>query len=308
MQKKFFLFLILFLIFIGLEISLRILPPQPLQEIKEEETHDKKEAEKIKVILAGDVMLGRKVMVNAFKRKNFSYPFERVADKLLEADLVFINLENPIIKNCPFIYSGFTFCAKPEMIEGLKKSGIDIVNLANNHSENFGKEGKIETIDRLKKEGIESTGVNNLIIKVVKNVKFGFLGFDFVYKKPKESDFELVRDSDKKVDVLIVGVHWGKEYEPIADNNQQEIARKLIENGADVIAGHHPHWVQNIERINNKPVYYSLGNFVFDQMWSEKTKEGLLVELVFEEKEIIKENLFKTYIHEEGQPVFVKSN
>ncbi len=80
-------------------------------------------------------------------------------------------------------------------------------------------------------------------------------------------------------------------------------AHKMIENGADVIIGHHPHWVQNYEEINGKPVYYSLGNFIFDQAWSEETKKGLLLKITFEGKDIINKEEFKTYTPKIGQPV-----
>ena len=86
---------------------------------------------------------------------------------------------------------------------------------------------------------------------------------------------------------------------------QRDWATFMVEAGADVIAGHHPHWVQEIEYIDEVPVYYSLGNFVFDQMWSEETKKGLVVKLTFEDGEIVNEELLPTYMSFHAQPEFV---
>ena len=143
------------------------------------------------IILTGDVMLGRSVMITSLeKMKNPLYPFSLVANDLSNANLVFINLENPIVTDCPRIEGGFTFCADPEMIRGLVYSGVDIVTLANNHSRNFGERGFQETIDLLQKAGIASVGYGNLVIKEVNETKFGFLGFDFL--KHKLLQLELV--------------------------------------------------------------------------------------------------------------------
>lgn len=250
------------------------------------------------IILAGDVMLGRSVMTKSLDMNDTTYPFKKVAATLKSADLVFINLENPAVSNCPRKYDGMTFCADPRMLDGLAFAGVDVVNLANNHILNYGNPGLAETKKFLEKAGISYVGVENLVIKEVEGVRFGFLGFNFVSKGPTESDLNLVKDSDLKVDVLIVGTHWGVEYQAKANSNQRKWAKSLVENGADVVAGHHPHWVQDSEYINNKPVYYSLGNFVFDQMWSQKTREGLAMRLVF--------NGFKL-VHEEKLPIYMSS-
>ena len=114
----------------------------------------------------------------------------------------------------------------------------------------------------------------------------------------QEKDLNLVRSSKTKVDILVVSVHWGEEYKSKANSNQKLIAGKLSEAGADYIVGHHPHWVQEIERMGNTEVYYSLGNFVFDQRWSEETKKGLSANLIFKGKKFEKENfLLPAYSH-----------
>ncbi len=138
-------------------------------------------------------------------------------------------------------------------------------------------------------------------------MNFGFLGFDFVFKKSSEADKyrELILDSAKKCDVLIAIVHWGDEYQDTANNVQRDIAQKFVSWGVGVIIGSHPHWPQNYEYVAGKPVFYSLGNFVFDQMWSEETKKGIVVILTYSGKDIESQEIFKTYIKNVGQPEFL---
>jgi poly-gamma-glutamate synthesis protein (capsule biosynthesis protein) len=257
------------------------------------------------LIFTGDVMLGRSVMTKSLRTNNPNYPFMNVADTLRSADIVFSNLENPIVDNCPYVDSGFKFCSDPKMIEGLKYAGVDVVSLANNHILNYGKEGLAQTKKYLDLNGIKWVGDGNLVTLEKNKTKFGFLGFDFVDYRLQEKDLDLVKDSKAKVDILIVSVHWGEEYKSKANLNQKLIAKKLSEAGADYIVGHHPHWVQETETIGSTKVYYSLGNFVFDQMWSEETKKGLSVNLIFKGKKLEKENLLKSYMEKFAQPKWV---
>jgi len=247
-------------------------------------------------------MLGRGVMIQSLKMNNTSYPFLKVVDKLKNADIVFGNLENPIITSCPFSNSGFKFCADPKMIEGLKFANIGIVNLANNHILNYGRAGELETEKILTENGIKYVGDGNLETIENNGIKFGFLGFDFVDDSPKESDYKLVNESKNKVDVLIVMIHWGIEYTDSSTDSQKMIASELINEGADVVSGGHPHWVQNIDSINGKPVFYSLGNFVFDQPWSEATKNGLVIDLTYTGKRLTSTEKLPIYMKNFAQP------
>lgn len=260
----------------------------------------------VSLLLIGDIMLGRSVEGTALALKDNHYPFLKVAPDLQQADIVFANLENPVFPLCPKTSEGFIFCANPEMVEGLVFAGIDIVNLANNHTFNYGQRGFEETKKILTANQIKWVGDNNLEIIVKGGTRFGFLGFDFVSREPKKSDFLLVRNSASMVDELIVGIHWGEEYQPKANKRQERIARQLIENGVDVIAGHHPHWVQNSEVILGKPIYYSLGNFVFDQAWSEETKKGLVIKLTYQNSQLISQKEMPVYLENFAQPRWVE--
>jgi len=288
---------------------------KPFAEIQKKETS---------ILLAGDVMLGRGVYNKSKKLDDYTYPFNNVYNILQKSDIVLINLENPIVENCPVEITGMKFCSLPESLQGFLFSGIDVVNIANNHIANYGNEGVERTKKYLLNAGLLPVGLG-IYQEIERNgTKIGFLGFDFTSNLPKESDFALINESSKKADFLIVSVHWGVEYTGTSKTYQKEWARKFIENGADVVVGHHPHWVQEIEYIkdgsnvslpespNNwggvRPVYYSLGNFVFDQMWSEETKKGMVIELILVDGKITKENRHFIYMKDIGQPVFVDDN
>lgn len=107
-----------------------------------------------------------------------------------------------------------------------------------------------------------------------------------------------IQSADKQVDLLVVSIHWGKEYvrEPeldasLAPDDPKELGRLFIDSGADVVVGNHPHWIQGIEWHDGKPVFYALGNTVFDQEWSQETKKGILVKLYFEGTKIVKDKM-----------------
>ena len=272
------------------------------------------ETREISLILTGDVMLGRTVMSHSLDQvEDPIYPFRKVGEVLRAADLVFINLENPIVDGCPRHYGGFKFCADPAMVEGLTYAGVDVANLANNHSLNYGQDGLVQTVGYLGSAGIAATGlhpVRAVVIEEVSGVRFGFLGFELLSRKLKEEDLLLVRDSDGQVDVLVVGIHWGSEYTDRPSATQREWAQKLIDSGADVIAGHHPHWVQPFDYAQGpggekKVIFWSLGNFVFDQMWSERTRQGLAVKLTFKGKDLVGVEEMPIYMKNWAQPEFV---
>ncbi len=140
----------------------------------------------------------------------------------------------------------------------------------------------------------------------VKDIKVGFIGLDLVDKGLTPELLSLIKEASSKVDVLMVAPHWGIEYKDKANAVQKDYAKKIVENGADLIVGSHPHWVQDSEYISGKPVYYSLGNFVFDQPWSQQTKKGLAVKFFFKGNKLIKEELMPIYMRNHAQPEWKK--
>lgn len=275
--------------------------------------------ESFTLLFGGDVMLGRSVNTRIIKYADFSWPFQKVFSLLSEADLTMVNLESPFRSGCKPTDSGMVFCADPRSVEGLKTAGIDIVNLANNHINNQGIDGIDETINILNKNNIAFVGADPRVrldltkIFTIKNTRIAFLGFTDIASGAKEISNaspdnikNQISEAKKDADLVIATFHWGNEYSR-RSLHQQELARIAIDAGADVIIGHHPHWVQEIEEYRGKPIYYSLGNLVFDQMWSEETRKGLLVKLTFSGPKLMKQEQFPVKIFDYGQPTLVPS-
>jgi len=313
MKEKFILFLILCLSFILLAFNTffskqNSTPPEVFLELQNptpflEKTTEEKSM--ITLVAIGDVMLGRSVNAKMKAMENFSYPFLKTASFLKQADLVFINLESPFFEPCPTTNTGMIFCADPKAIEGLVFAGIDIVNLANNHIKNYGQEGVLLTKKLLKQEKITPLGPEeNFVVKNIKGTSFGFLGFDLTGSFNKERIIQKVKEEQKKVDILIVSFHWGVEYAQKPSSWQKELAHQVAEAGADLILGHHPHVVQKVETYQGVPIVYSLGNFIFDQPWSEETRRGLIGVFSFQNKKLTKKEFKNINIKDFCQPEF----
>lgn len=264
------------------------------------------------LISTGDVMPARVVNIQATKFNNFKWPYEKTAEILKSADITFINLETPLIENCPLVNDGFKFCGSDKNIEGLLFSGVDVVNLANNHTANYGLEGINSTATLLRNNGLLATGLNGPVYKDVRGIKFAFLGYnDIGYKQPGLSwadENQITSDialAKKNSDVVIVTFHWGTEYQDQPDKRQRHLGRFTIDAGADLIIGNHPHWIQPVEIYKDKLITYAHGNFVFDQEWSLKTKQGVIGKYTFYDKKLIDVEFLPVLIEGYGQPYFL---
>lgn len=267
----------------------------------------KENENEIRLIAVGDVMLSRSVEKTMIGKKNFKYPFIKTAELTSGADIAFGNLETPIISGKPVNPSEMMFRADPRSIVGLKYAGFDVLSLANNHIMNFGKRGLEETVKELDGAGIKHAGAgigqDNIYqgaAVTVKGVKFLFLAFTYntdIRKDPKGVEYGVsnmdkekmqgaVKKAKEEADVIIVSMHAGTEYKTKSGSFQQDFAHSAIDAGADLVIGHHPHVVQEVEEYNGKYIIYSLGNFVFDQMWSNETRLGAVAEIIFDGKEI----------------------
>jgi len=264
--------------------------------------------EDIVLIAGGDVMLGRSVYSQSQKSNDSSWAFKNISQEFRNADISFINLESPITPNCKTADSGTIFCAPPSQLTGLVSSGIDVANIANNHILDHGQVGIDSTISYLKENNISPLDPDPVIVERA-GVKFGFLGFNALEQLDRGKIASLIADINKQADVLIVSFHWGTEYTSSPSQAQISLAHLSIDQGADIVIGHHPHWVQTKEYYLGKPIYYSLGNLIFDQMWSEQTRDGLVVKFFFSGKNFITTQEYPVKIFNYGQPEFaVKSN
>jgi len=113
-------------------------------------------------------------------------------------------------------------------------------------------------------------------------------------------------EAKKEADIVIVSMSWGVEYTDKPSDRQIALAHLAIDSGADLIIGNHPHWIQSDEQYNNTYIKYAHGNLVFDQMWSEETKKGVIGKYTFENGKLINKEFIPIYIKDYGQPVTIR--
>jgi len=272
--------------------------------------------EEIRLSFVGDIMTSRTVLkkINWFGVKT---PFKYLKEHLSNSDISFGNFEGTISdkegiqwKKC------CEFKSPSKIVNGLVWSGIDIISITNNHMMDYGPEVYQDTIDNLENFGIRTIGANynsgysnsqDFKIIEVKGKKIGFLGYyDNEYNKwyihdakwfpqplvyKEEFFLEDIENAKEQVDILVVSIHWGEEYEVFHNDRQEDIGHLAIDNGANIVIGHHSHVVQEIEEYHKGIIAYSLGNFVSDQPTSltpegnkDKTKESIVLD-VYVDKE-----------------------
>lgn len=264
------------------------------------------------LVFGGDIMLSRTVNAKMEKYQDYSWPFSKIANLFQEADLAIANLESPFLKeaNYQVLTGSFSFKANPESVSGLVVSGFDVLSLANNHILNQGKKGIEDTRSILEENEIEYSGLkdHNLVIKESKNIKFAFLTYTYnddsqlVASMSNLDNLEQdIAQAKQNADVVIVMMHAGTEYVREPNKQQTNFAHAAIDYGADLVVGHHPHWPQVIEEYQGKKIIYSLGNLVFDQMWSQETSAGLIAKIFFQGTQITRIEYIPIIITDYGQ-------
>lgn len=267
--------------------------------------------EDVHLFTPGDIIPARSVNNKMVLKNDFRYAYHHTASLLQKADILFINLETPFIPDCPPTVEGMIFCGSDKNIEGLVYAGVDIVGIANNHAGNHGYDAILKTISLIKENGISVTGNNEAVIKEVKGIRFGFLAYNDI-GAPEEglswADLPAIQREvaqlKQQVDFVIVQYHWGTEYKHDPDRRQIDLAHASIDAGADLIIGNHPHWVQGTEMYKDKFITFAHGNFIFDQMWSQETREGVIGHYIFNKQGLKDVKFYPIIIEDYSQPRF----
>ncbi len=257
---------------------------------------------KTTIMFVGDIMLDRNVKNSVVKNfgGDFSKLFEH-ATYLRAPDITFANLEGPVSDRGQDKRNLYSFRMDPEVIPVLKDAGFDIFSFANNHVGDWGREAFDDTRARLTREGLRYTGAGDTkqaaatpTIIEKNGTRFGFLGFTDVGPEwlaatdtsggillASDPDFNaIIQNAAREVDVLITSFHWGVEYiEHTA--RQTDLAHRAIDNGATLVVGHHPHVMEATEDYRGGYIVYSLGNYIFDQAFSDETMEGMVFSATF---------------------------
>jgi poly-gamma-glutamate synthesis protein (capsule biosynthesis protein) len=254
----------------------------------------------------GDIMLGRSV-AQATQRSGFSYPFAQVR-LLLDGDLALGNLESPLTdRRSPMRPGPYRLPAPPAFAAPLRASGFSVLSLANNHALDLGPDGLADTVKTLTTTGILPLGVGpaaaaarTAVVLHIHGRSLALLSFNDVADPEDranegqgwgrawldEAALDAVRQARGAADLVVVVVHWGQEYAAHPTARQRDWARKLIDAGADLIVGAHPHVLQPVEAFttarHSGVVAYSLGNFIFDQSFSRTTSTGTVLRVLLD--------------------------
>lgn len=249
------------------------------------------------LIVGGDLMFDRHIRSHAEKRGNYDFVFESNLSHLLQsADYVLANLEGPItLEQSVSQYSmpggpgNYTFTFSPDIIPILQKNKLTLLNLGNNHILNFGQKGFFSTRQYLSEAGLNFFGDVGLAdnqqrfyLLEIFGQKVAFLSYNQFVQEAKNSTLaDITNAKNQGADLILLFSHWGNEYVPEANQVIVNLAHDFVDAGVDLIVGGHPHVIQNKEIYQGKSIYYSLGNFVFDQYFSAEVQEGLLLAIDF---------------------------
>lgn len=241
----------------------------------------------ITISAAGDCTLGVDSRYNSvfnqyYKRHGDAYFLKKVKSVFAKDDLTIVNFEGTLTSGGKRASKAFTFRGPAKYVNILKKGSVEVVNLANNHSLDFGKGALNNTKKVLKKNGIPFSYKSTIAYKKVKGVKVAFLGFDEVDGVKKKDVKNGIKKAKKaKADIIIVSFHWGIERDYYPNAIQKKLGRYAIDCGASLVLGHHPHVLQGIEKYQGRYIVYSLGNFCFGGNTNPADKDTMIFQQTF---------------------------
>ncbi|MGG1600439.1 CapA family protein [Paenibacillus naphthalenovorans] len=259
-----------------------------------------KAADRVNMSFVGDVMFAGKVEA-LLKQHGYDYPFKYVRSYLEKADIAVANLETPITTRGTPEDKTYAYRSSPLALSELRKAGVDLVNLANNHSMDYGVEGLLDTLDYLDAEGIRRVGAGRdseeayrHVIMEHNGMNIAFLGFSRVIhsaswyagkNKPGLAEtyttklpLQAIAKAREEADLVVVIAHWGEERNHRPIKVQTDLARQYIDQGADLVIASHPHVLQGFEQYKGKWIAYSLGNFIFTTNENSATWESMILE------------------------------
>ncbi len=224
-------------------------------------------------------------------------------DLISSADIALANMEESAPDHFAYHAHGTVFTGNPALLAGVGRAGIDVASCASTHIGDGGRAGILETVANMKRYGIAAFGCGATLAAARQPAWFteggarvAILGYDGISSRYYGAGPATIGDAPLNgtyiredvaaaraagAQVVIVFPHWGTEYTFGPTRQQRTLAHLAIDAGADMVIGNHPHWVQSVEVYKGKPIWYALGNFTFDQSWSEPTLEGVTLELTF---------------------------
>jgi poly-gamma-glutamate synthesis protein (capsule biosynthesis protein) len=274
------------------------------------------------VLGVGDILLGRQLGEEMAGSDDYSIAFRDIRETLTAADITFGNLEGPFCEKGPYPADGMVFRFRPRAVESLQLAGFDVVSVANNHFGDGGEACMKFSVEHLRGAGILPAGAgrnheeaHTAAIVERNGVRFAFLGYTYAARNDHPGgrrpaiagrDPEQVRRdvaaARERADVVIVSLHDGAEYTQRIARETQEFARAAVDAGASAVFGHHPHVPQRIEQYREGWIFYSLGNFVFQQNTPSAVRQSLIARLTFSGAELVRAEAVPAVIEWFAQP------
>lgn len=298
-KKKIIIILLIILVILTASISVLainkyLLVDTPTNEKINEKEEVKPEITTITISAVGDCTLandsklsdGWNYFNTYLKDEDYGYYFRGVYDVLSQDDLTIANLEGTFTDASERAIKTFNFKNTKDYVKVLTEGSVEIVNTANNHTYDFKVQGYEDTIDTLEEANISYFGYTTYKIEEVKGIKIGFAGLNYYDEKNYENyqaevDKALNYLKEQEVGLIIFTFHWGIEATYEQTDMQTEVGHYAIDNGADLVLGHHPHRIQGIELYKDKYIVYSLSNFVFGGHRNPSDKDSFIYQQTF---------------------------
>lgn len=259
--------------FIGNTESQKKKPNDGMESVIESETDTEGEPAEILLSFTGDCILGTDEffawdtgLPAYYNLYGPEYFLKNVRSIFEEDDLTIVNMEGTLTEETTRVDKQFAFKGDPEYVKILTSSSVEAANVANNHSHDYGEKSFQDTAQTLEENGIKTFGYDDVAVLEVKGIRVGMFGIyeldDHLERIPQVKQ-DIAKLKDQNVDIIVAVFHWSNELVTVPDENQVTLAHLAIDEGADVVVGHHPHVVQGIDEYKGKTIAYSLGNFCF---------------------------------------------
>ena len=248
-------------------------PNDGMESVIESETETEGEPAEILLSFTGDCILGTDEffawdtgLPAYYDLYGPEYFLKNVRSIFEEDDLTIVNMEGTLTEETTRVDKQFAFKGDPEYVKILTSSSVEAANVANNHSHDYGEKSFQDTVQTLEENGIKTFGYDDVAVLEVKGIRVGMFGIyeldDHLERIPQVKQ-DIAKLKDQNVDIIVAVFHWSNELVTVPDENQVTLAHLAIDEGADVVVGHHPHVVQGIDEYKGKTIAYSLGNFCF---------------------------------------------